>query len=69
VSLAHQVYMAKEVAKLVVPAGFDARMIGFIDPKAFQQTADFALKYGLLTKPAAVAASYDDSYWKMAVGK
>jgi len=69
VSLAHQVYMAKEVAKLVVPAGFDPKLIGFIDPKAFQQTADFALKYGLLTKPAAVAAAYDDSFWKKAVGK
>lgn len=69
VSLPHQVYMAKEVAKLVAPAGFDAAKIGFIDPKAFQQTADFALKYGLLAKPAAVAASYDDSYWKKAVAK
>jgi NitT/TauT family transport system substrate-binding protein len=67
VSLAHQVYMAKEVAKLVVPTGFDAKKIGYIDPKLFQQTADFALKYGLLTKPAAVAASYDDSFWKKAV--
>ena len=69
VSLPHQVYMAKEIARLVVPAGFDATKIGFIDPKAFQQTADFALKYGLLTKPAAVAAAYDDSYWKKATMK
>jgi len=69
VSLPHQVYMAKEIAKLVVPAGFDAAKIGFIDPKAFQQTADFALKYGLLTKPAAVATAYDDSYWKKATAK
>jgi NitT/TauT family transport system substrate-binding protein len=69
VSLPHQVYMAKEIAKLVIPAGFDAAKIGFIDPKAFQQTADFALKYGLLTKPATVSADYDDSYWKKATGK
>lgn len=69
VSLAHQVYMAKEVAKLVVPAGFDPKMIGFIDPKAFQQTADFALKYGLLSKPVKAASSYDDSYWKKATGQ
>ena len=67
VSLQHQVYMANEVAKLVVPTGFDAKKIGWIDPKAFQQTADFALKYGLLTKPAATAAAFDDSYWKKAV--
>jgi len=69
VSLPHQVYMAKEVAKLVAPAGFDPAKIGWIDPKAFQQTADFALKYGLLTKPSAVSAAYDDSYWKKATGK
>jgi len=69
VSLAHQIYMAKEVAKLVVPKGFMAEKIGFIDPKAFQQTADFALKYGLLTKPAMVSAAFDDSYWKKATGK
>jgi len=69
VSLAHQTYMAKEVAKLVVPAGFDPAKIGYIDPKAFQQTADFALKYGLLTKPANVAASFDPSYWTKAVAK
>jgi len=69
VSLGHQVYMAGEVAKLVVPAGFDAKKIGFIDPKAFQQTADFALKYGLLSKPAKVAESFDDSYWKKATGQ
>ena len=69
VSLPHQVYMAKEVAKLVAPAGFDAGKIGFIDPKAFQQTADFALKYGLLTKPAKAADSVDDSYWKTAAAK
>ncbi len=66
-SLQHQIYMAGEVAKLVVPAGFDPKKIGFIDPKAFQQTADFALKYGLLTKPAMASADYDDSYWKKAV--
>ena len=68
VSLPHQVYMAKEIAKLVVPVGFDAAKIGYIDPKAFQQTADFALKYGLLTKPAMASADYDDSYWKKATG-
>jgi len=69
VSLPHQVYMAKEVAKLVAPAGFDVAKIGAIDPKAFQQTADFALKYGLLTKPAAVATAFDDSFWKKATAK
>jgi NitT/TauT family transport system substrate-binding protein len=69
VSLPHQVYMAKEIAKLVVPAGFDPAKIGFIDPKAFQQTADFALKYGLLTKPADIKSAYDTSYWTKATAK
>ena len=69
VSLPHQVYMAKDIAKLVVPAGFDAAKIGYIDPKAFQQTADFALKYGLLSKPVKAADSYDDSYWMKATAK
>jgi len=66
VSLNHQVYMAKEIAKLVVPAGFSAARIGFMDTAALQKTADYALKYGLLTKPASIAASIDTSYWKKA---
>jgi NitT/TauT family transport system substrate-binding protein len=69
VSLGHQVYMAKEVAKLVVPAGFDAAKIGYIDPAAIQQTAAFALKYGLLTKPASGTTAVDASFWKKATAK
>jgi len=69
VSLQHQTYMAKEVAKLVVPSGFDAAKIGYIDPAAVKRTADYALKYGLLSKPADAKASVDDSFWKKAAGK
>jgi NitT/TauT family transport system substrate-binding protein len=69
VSLEHQTYMAKEVAKIVVPAGFDAKKIGYIDTAAIKQTADFALKYGLLSKAADVKGSIDDSYWTKATGK
>lgn len=69
VSLQHQTYMAKEVAKLVVPAGFDPAKIGYMDPAALKQTADFAKKYGLLSKPADLKASIDDSYWKKAASK
>jgi NitT/TauT family transport system substrate-binding protein len=69
VSLQHQTYMAGEVAKLVTPTGFDAAKIGYIDPAAFKQTADFALKYGLLAKPADLKGSIDDSYWKKATAK
>lgn len=66
VSLEHQKYMAQEVAKLVVPEGFDAAKIGSIDMDALQQTADYAFKYGLLTKEADVAAGIDTSYWEEA---
>ena len=69
VSLPHQVYMAKEIAKLVVPAGFDAAKIGFMNMPAIQQTADYALKYGLLTKPADLKASVDSSYWEKATAQ
>ncbi len=55
VSLEHQTYMAKEVAKLVVPEGFDPAMIGYIDMDAIQQTADLAFKYGLLAEAAVIS--------------
>ncbi len=69
VSLEHQVYMAKEVAKLVVPEGFDAAKIGYVDNKAIQQTADYALKYGLLTKAADISKCVNTKYWEQAVAK
>lgn len=70
VSLNHQVYMAKEVAKLVVPTGFDPAKIGYIDMDAIKQTADLAYKYGLLTKPAVISdATITSKYWKEATGK
>ncbi|MFT9056187.1 MAG: ABC transporter substrate-binding protein [Ethanoligenens sp.] len=68
VSLAHQKFMAEQVAKLVVPAGFDKSKIGYIDSAALQQTADLGLKYGLLTKTADVSKAADTSYWKQATG-
>jgi NitT/TauT family transport system substrate-binding protein len=69
VSLQHQTYMAGEVAKLVTPKGFDPSKIGFMDAAALKQTADYALKYGLLSKSADLKASVDDSFWKKAAGK
>lgn len=67
VSLEHQVYMAKEVAKLVVPEGFDENNIGFIDMDAIQQTADLAHKYGLLTEPAVISEdTITSKYWEEA---
>lgn len=70
VSLDHQVYMAKEIAKLVVPSGFDPAKIGYIDMNAIKQTADLALKYGLLTKPADLSENTITSkYWIKATAK
>jgi NitT/TauT family transport system substrate-binding protein len=69
VSLAHQIYMAKEIAKLVEPKGFEASKIGYIDPAGMRQTAAYAMKYGLLAKAADLKASVDDTYWKKAAGK
>jgi NitT/TauT family transport system substrate-binding protein len=69
VSLAHQIYMAKEVARLVVPAGVDPARIGAMNMTALQQTADYALKYGLLTKPADLKASINSAYWQKATAQ
>lgn len=70
VSLEHQVYMAKEIAKLVVPEGFDPAKIGYIDMNAIKQTADIALKYGLLTKEADLSeTTITGKYWEMATSK
>lgn len=67
VSLDHQVYMAKEVAKLVIPTGFDKAKIGYVDQAALKQTADYALKFGLLTKAADLSKCVDTKYWDKAV--
>lgn len=70
VSLDHQVYMAKEVAKLVVPKDFDPAKIGYIDMTAIKQTADLAYKYGLLTKPAVISEdTITSKYWEKATSK
>lgn len=70
VSLDHQVYMAKEIAKLVVPEGFDPAKIGFIDMAKIKQTADIALKYGLLTTEADLSEKFINSkYWETATAK
>lgn len=70
VSLEHQTYMAKEVAKLVVPEGFDPAKIGYIDMNAIKQTAELAHKYGLLTNPAVITEdTITSKYWEKATAK
>jgi|SRR5688572_520533 len=48
----HQVTMMQEVAKLVMPAGLDESKVGFIDEAKFKTTADIALKFNVISKPA-----------------
>ncbi len=67
VSKEHQVYMAGEIAKLVVPEGFDPANIGYTDMDAMQQTADLALEYGLLSEEADLSETFvNTSYWEAA---
>ncbi|HKP53798.1 MAG TPA: ABC transporter substrate-binding protein [Chloroflexia bacterium] len=48
----HQVTMAKEVAKLVMPSGLAADKVGVIDEAKFKTTADIALKFNVISKAA-----------------
>lgn len=68
VSLDHQVYMAKEVAKLASPEGFDSSKIGQIDMSAVKQTADFLKLYNkdLAKTPVVDDTTFTSEYWKEA---
>lgn len=68
VSLEHQVYMAKEVAKLVSPEGFDSSKIGQIDMKAIKQTGDFLKLYNpdLAKTPVVDETTFTTKYWDKA---
>lgn len=68
VSKEHQIYMAKEVAKLVLPEGFDSAKIGQIDTEAVQQTADFLKLYNkdLAKTPVVDDKTFNPEYWKEA---
>jgi NitT/TauT family transport system substrate-binding protein len=48
----HQVTMMQEVAKLVMPEGLEEGKVGFIDEQKFKTTADIALKFNVISKPA-----------------
>lgn len=69
VSLAHQVYMAKEVAKLASPEGFDAAKIGYIDMSAVKQTAEFLKLYNkdLAKTPVVDDTTFTSEYWTAAI--
>jgi len=60
----HQTWMMAEINKLVwgPPA---PKMPGKMDPEAFKRTADIALKFGVIKKPAEPAA-YTHEVWELA---
>ncbi|MHA6534766.1 ABC transporter substrate-binding protein [Paenibacillus sp. BAC0078] len=62
----HQLTMMTEVAKLIQPEGFDASKLGFTDAAAFQQTADIALKFGVIKKASKVDEAYTNEIVEMA---
>lgn len=67
VSKEHQIYMAKEIAKLVTPEGFDPAKIAYTDMEAIKQTAELAMKYGLLKEEAKLEENtFTSKYWEEA---
>lgn len=65
----HQVTMLQEMAKLVRPAGFTNEQVGMFVDDSLKVTADIALKYGLIKKPADLAQSVDKTVLGDAVKK
>lgn len=62
----HQLKMMQEVAKLIQPEGFDETKMGYTDEKMFQQTADIALKFGVIKEAANVQEAYTNEIVEMA---
>ena len=52
----HQAWMMTEVNKLIWGPPAPTEPLGRMDPAAFRQTADIALRYGVIRKPADPAA-------------
>lgn len=65
----HQLTMMKEVAKLVVPEGFDPEKIGQTDAEMFQQTADIAHQFGVIEKPANVEEAFTNEIFEIATSQ
>lgn len=63
-TLAHQKYMATEVAKLIEYGPGKTHPIGYMDPKAYQRTWQTLLQEKQIKKNPGMA--YDQSYWKAA---
>jgi NitT/TauT family transport system substrate-binding protein len=69
VSMDHQVYMAKEVAKLAAPKGFDTSRIGKINILAIKKTAEYLKRYNkdLAKTPVVDNTTFNPEYWNEAV--
>ena len=64
----HQTWMMAEINKLVWGPPAPRSPLGKMDPAAFKQTADIALKFGVIKKPAE-AAAYTHEIWDLAQKK
>jgi len=62
----HQLTMMNEVAKLILPEGFDSAKMGYTDAAAFQQTADIALQFGVIKTASKVDEAYTNEIVEMA---
>ena len=60
--------MMAEVNKLIWGPPAPTNPLGKMDPEAFKRTADIALKFGVIKKPADPGA-YTDEIWELAQKK
>ncbi len=63
----HQLKMMEEVSKLILPEGFDASKMGYIDDAMFKQTADIAFKFGVIQKESDLTQAYTNEIVEMAM--
>ena len=64
-TLAHEIYMAKEVAKLINFGPAIQKGIGYMDPVAFDRTAQQCVQQAVIKK--APSGAYDQSFWQAAI--
>jgi NitT/TauT family transport system substrate-binding protein len=64
----HQMWMMTEINKLIWGPPAPRSPLGKMDPQAFKQTADIALKFGVIKKPAD-AGAYTHEIWEQAQKK
>jgi NitT/TauT family transport system substrate-binding protein len=64
----HQTWMMTEINKLIWGPPAPRSPLGKMDPASFKQTADIALKFGVIKKPAGDGASTHE-IWDLAQRK